>query len=93
MLEQAEIAYAKFLTEKEKGPFIYEMRLLQLDLTSEYLFLRRWYYRDQIEQSPWKQQEDWNIKDKKRFMWKLVQKRDIMGFELIEERGLDILEN
>lgn len=92
MLETSEIAYAKFHTEKDKGLFVYEMRLVRLDLTSECMLQRRWFYRDREKQPEWNQAEDWNLKDKKKFISKFIQKRDIMKFTLVESHGLKELE-
>jgi hypothetical protein len=92
MLDTTEIAYAKFLTTKEKGEFVYEMRLVQLDLTSEYILQRRWFYSNDVEQPTWRKSDDWNLGDRRKFIRKFIQKRDIMKFNLVESRGLDVLE-
>jgi hypothetical protein len=88
-MDTTEVAYARFEAEKQHGTFIYEMRLIKLDLTSEFKFQRRWYYRNWEKIPDWKVSEEWNIADDKTFQHKLVQKRDIFkDYKLVESRGI-----
>lgn len=84
MPEGKEVAYYKFITTKNDRDFCYEMRLLRFDPTQEYCFMRRWYYTDVSERPLWKH-GSWNKRNNLAFDRKVVQKRDIMGYQLIEQ--------
>lgn len=77
-----EVASYKFKTVKKSKDFIYEIKLLKHSVLNEYSVLRRWYY---VKNQPmtWIA-SDWSDKSQEIFERKIIQKRDIFKYELIE---------
>lgn len=76
-----EVAHYSFETQKDGKSFTYEMKLLFFEVTEEYCFLRRWYFSDAKKKPVWKH-GGWNTREDRKFDMKVVQKRDIMNYQL-----------
>jgi len=73
----------KFSIDKNGREFIYEMKLLRYKPNNTYCFMRRWYYKDRKYKPSW-QSGGWDFKNLKAFERKVVQKRDIMKYKILE---------
>jgi hypothetical protein len=82
--EGKEVAFYRFTAEKNGKPWFYEMKLLRYDATQEFCFLRRWFYEDAVTGSKstlWRH-DGWHKNREREFDRKVVQKRDIMHYQL-----------
>jgi hypothetical protein len=82
-----EVASYTFATIKNGKDFIYEMKLLFVEHTNEYCFLRKWYYAANENMSIWRH-NGWNRHEDRRFDMKVVQKKDILNYNVL--KALDL---
>lgn len=82
--EGKEVAFYRFTATKNEKQWFYEMKLLRFDATQEFCFLRRWYFADAPKGSKstlWRH-DGWHKSNERTFDRKIVQKRDIMNYQL-----------
>lgn len=80
-----EVATYSFKTQKDSKDFTYEMKLLHLEETNEYCFLRRWYFSDVNKKPAWRH-GGFSPREDIKFDMKVVQKRDIMKYTLSKHK-------